>query len=49
MYLVGDVKWCAQLILHTILRLLLETGPSFCIAWSFEPRKGLGWQPSPTD
>ena len=34
------------LIVDTILRLLLETEPPFYIAWSSEPREGLGWQPS---
>ena len=37
------------LIVDTILRLLLETEPPFYIAWSSEPRKGLGWQPSSTE
>ena len=34
------------LIVDTILRLLLETEPPFYIAWSSEPREGLGWQPA---
>ena len=37
------------LIVDTILRLLLETEPPFFIAWSSEPREGLGWQPSNTE
>ena len=37
------------LIVDTILRLLLETEPPFYIAWSSEPREGLGWQPSSTE
>ena len=37
------------LIVDTILRLLLETGPPFYIAWSSEQREGRGWQPSSTE